>query len=106
MRDTEYLIDLLAQATIEAPAENCVAVEQMILAREVETAVFQHPPSKTIFSALRIGNEARLSFACRIKEVAWPLLKTAVRFTVSASCDDKTIVLFDLKLDPRRRKSD
>ncbi len=106
MRRTEYLIDQLARAEILAAAENCVDVERMIIGREVDTAIFQHPPSMIVFSPCEIGKNARLVFACGIKEVASRLIKSAVRFTVRASSDDRAMVLFDLKMDPRRRKAD
>ncbi|PYJ52939.1 MAG: hypothetical protein DME82_15285, partial [Verrucomicrobia bacterium] len=89
---TEYLIDLLATASIEAPADNYVDIERMILAREVETAIFQHPPSSITFSGLRIGKQAKLHFACGIKEVAWPLIKNEVRFAIRVeSSTEKTL---------------
>ena len=102
---TEYLIDLLATASIEAPADNYVDVERMILAREVETAIFQHPPSSITFSGLRIGKQAKLHFACGIKEVAWPLIKNEVRFAIRVESATEEI-LFEAKLHPRKRSAD
>ena len=102
---TEYLIDLLATASIEAPADNYVDIERMILAREVETAIFQHPPSSITFSGLRIGKQAKLHFACGIKEVAWPLIKNEVRFAIRVESSTEEI-LFEAKLHPRKRSAD
>jgi hypothetical protein len=78
----------------------------MILARQVETAVFQHPPSTVTFPALEIGKQAVLQFACGIKEAAWPLIKSAVRFTISIESAGKRQRVFETKLQPRTRKSD
>jgi hypothetical protein len=78
----------------------------MILAREVETAIFQHPPSTITFPALEIGEQAVLQFACGIKEAAWPLIKSAVRFTISIESAGKRQRVFETKLQPRTRKSD
>ena len=106
MRRTEYLIDRLGSAAIEAAADNCVDVERMIIDRQVETAIFQHPPAKIAFPPLEVGAGARLILACGIKEVAWPLLKTAVRFTITAAVAGRQTTLLDTKLDPRRRAAD
>src|SRR5256885_13193708 len=38
-----------------------------ILLREVETAIFQHPPSSVAFPSLRIGHNAKLIFSVGIK---------------------------------------
>jgi hypothetical protein len=102
---TEYLIDLLATASIESPAANYVDVERMILAREVETAIFQHPPSSITFSELKIGKQAKLHFACGIKEVAWPLIKNEVLFSIRVESATEKI-LFEAKLHPRKRDAD
>ncbi len=105
MISTEYLVDLLATASIEAPGDNYVDVERMILAREVETAIFQHPPSLITFSGLKIGKQAKLHFACGIKEVAWPLIKNEVRFAIRVESSTEE-TLFEAKLHPRKRSSD
>ena len=124
MLRTEYLVDVLSDAAVEAPAENYVDLERMVLGRVVETAIFQHPPSTITFPAVRIGKQAKLSFACGIKEVAWQLVKNAVRFTLSVE-PAKVLTpparsagqrrahrltgrqkLFDTRLHPRKRNSD
>ena len=106
MLRTEYLIDLLGSASIEAPAENYVDLERMILAREVETAIFQHPPSSITFPALNIAKEAKLCFGWGVKEVAWSHIKNEVRFTISIESAKGRETFFDAMLHPRKRKSD
>jgi hypothetical protein len=106
MLRTEYLVDLLASASIDAPAPNYVDLEKMILERDVETAIFQHPSSTITFPALKVGKEAILCFALGIKEAAWPHIKNEVRFTISVESTSGREIVFDSKLHPRRRKSD
>lgn len=106
MLRTEYLVDGLSDATVDAPAEKYVALERMVLNRIVETAIFQHPPSTVTFPAILIGKHAKLNFACGIKEVAWELVKNAVRFTLSVQSETRREKLLDTRLHPRRRNSD
>jgi hypothetical protein len=106
MLQTEYLVDLLASASIDAPAGDYVDLEKMILARGVETAIFQHPPSSIAFPSVKIGHNAKLVFAIGIKEVAWPLLKSAVRFIVSIESDGRRRAIFKARLNPRKLESD
>jgi hypothetical protein len=106
MQRTEYLVDLLSSASIDAPGPNQVDLQQIILEREVETAIFQHPPSTVSFPALEIGKPAILHFAYGIKEVAWPLMKTAVRFTIRIESAGRRELVFEAKLQPRIRKAD
>src|ERR1700681_101115 len=106
MPRTEYLVDLLSSASIDAPAVNLVDLQQMILEREVETAIFQHPPSTITFPALKIGKQAIFHFGYGIKEAAWPLIKNAVRFAISIESAAGRELVFDAKLQPRTRKSD
>jgi len=106
MQRTEYLVDLLQTSAIDSPAEDCVHVEKMILGRETETAVFQHPPSSITFPSITIGKHAMLSFGCGIKQVAWPHVKNAVRFTISVATTSERKVIFRATLQPRRRKAD
>src|SRR2546427_4940595 len=106
MHRTEYLVDLLSSASIDAPAANYVDLEKMILERDVETAIFQHPPSTITFPALKVGKEAILYFALGVKEAAWPHIKSEVRFTISVESTPGRDLVFDAKLHPRRRKSD
>ena len=106
MPRTEYLVDLLASASIDAPAANYVDLQNMILARSVATAIFQHPPSTITFPALKIGKQAILHFGYGIKEAAWPLIKSAVRFTISIDSADGREIVFDAQLRPRPRVLD
>ncbi len=106
MLRTEYLVDLLAAASIDAPAGGYVDLEKIILAREVETAIFQHPPSSIAFPSVRIGHNAKLIFAVGIKEVVWQQLKSNVRFIVSVESDGRRKVIFKKTLNPRRLESD
>lgn len=106
MSHTEYLVDLLDSASIEAPGENYVDLEKMILAREVETAIFQHPPATITFTPIRIGPRATFSFGCGIKEAAWPHIKSPVRFVVEIATENNRKKIFETKLDPRKRQTD
>jgi len=106
MPRTEYLVDLLTSASIDAPASNYVDLQRIILKREVETAIFQHPPSTITFPALEIGKQAVFQFAYGIKEAAWPLIKNAVRFTISIESGTRREIVFEAKLQPRKRRSD
>ena len=106
MQRTEYLVDLLAAAAIDAPGENYVDLETMILRRDVETAIFQHPPSKITFAPITIGSKATLSFACGIKQAAWAHLRNAVRFVIKVQTPKGQKTVFATRLDPRRREED
>jgi hypothetical protein len=106
MPRTEYLVDFLASASIDAPAGNYVDLEKMILERDVETAIFQHPPSTITFPSIKVGKEAILYFALGIKEAAWPQIKNEVRFTISVESKSGREIVFAAKLHPRKRKSD
>lgn len=106
MQRTEYLVDFLKDAAIDAPGENYVDLEKMILQRDVETAIFQHPPSKITFAPITIGSNARLSFACGIKQAAWPHFRNAVRFVIKVETSKGRKTIFETKLDPRRREKD
>ena len=106
MLRTEYLVDLLATASIDAPTSNYVDLEKMILERDVETAIFQHPPSTITFPAIKVGKEAILYFALGIKEAAWPHIKNEVRFTISVESRSGREIVFDATLHPRQRKPD
>jgi sulfatase-like protein len=106
MPGTEYLVDLLSSASIDAPADNYVDLQKMILLRSVATAIFQHPPSTITFPALKIGKQAILHFGYGIKEAAWPLVRSAVRFTISIEFGDEREIVFDAQLRPRTRRLD
>src|ERR1051326_3383989 len=106
MLQTEYLVDLLSSASIDAPSESYVDLEKMILAREVETAIFQHPPSTVTFPSLQLGKNSKLVFAIGIKEVAWEQLKSSVRFVIAIEDSRQRKVIFKATLNPREVKSD
>src|SRR5438128_5286674 len=106
MPRTEYLVDLLSSASIDAPAANYVDLQKMILLRSVATAIFQHPPSIITFPALEIGKQAILHFGYGIKEAAWPFLKSAIRFTIRIESAAERELVFDAQLRPRTRSSD
>ncbi len=106
MLQTEYLVDSLASASIDAPSGDYVDLEKMILAREVETALFQHPPSTIVFQPLKIGSHAKLVFAIGIKEVAWSQIKSPVRFSISVNHEGSHEVLFKASLNPRSQERD
>jgi len=106
MLKTEYLVDSLAAASVDAPSEDYVDLEKMILGREVETAIFQHPPSTIRMPSLQLGENAKLGFAIGIKEVAWLQLKSPVRFAISVERGRQRKVIFKATLNPRRLESD
>jgi len=106
MQRSEYLVDLLDDASIEAPGENYVDLEKMILRRDVETAIFQHPPAKITFAPITIGSKAKLSFACGIKQAAWAHIRNAVRFVIKIETTKGRKTIFETRLDPRRREED
>ena len=106
MRRTDYLVDVLSTASIEAPGESYVDLQRMVLGREVETAIFQHPPSTITFPPIELGQEAVLDFACGIKEAAWPRIKSEVRFTMSIELNGEREHVFETKLNPRSSADD
>ena len=106
MQHTEYLVDLLESAAITAPGEHYVDLEKMILERDVETAIFQHPASAITFSPRRIGKNAKLLFGCGIKQAAWPHIKSPVRFVIEIGTETDRKAVFKARLDPRKREAD
>lgn len=106
MPRTEYLVDLLESAAVTAPGEHYVDLETMVIARDVETAIFQHPPSAITFSPRRIGKNAKLLFGCGIKQAAWPHLKSPVRFVVEIGTESDRKTVFAARIDPRKRQAD
>jgi hypothetical protein len=103
---TEHLVDLLASATVEAAEDYYVNLQRMTVGREVETALFQHPPSSVLFPPLRLGEGAALRFACGMKESAWRRIRRGVRFTISVETDGRREQVFETTLDPRARVED
>ena len=106
MERTEYLVDLVGAASIDSPDNNYVYLEKMILRREVETAIFQHPTSTVTLPPLHIGKRAMLSFGCGIKQSAWPHIKSPVRFSITVETERGRQKVFATRLDPRRRPED
>lgn len=106
MHRTEYLVDLLSAGGIDAPGDNYVQVQRVVLNGEVETAIFQHPPSTVIFPAFVIGLNATLKFGCGIREIAWPLIKDDVNFSISVETETGRELLFQTALNRRERYSD
>ena len=106
MHRTEYLVDLLSAARIEAPAANYVQVQRVVLNGEVETAIFQHPPSTVTFPAIVIGRNATLKFGCGIREIAWPLIKDDVEFSISGETEAGRKLIFQTAISRRDRYSD
>ncbi|MFY9621335.1 MAG: sulfatase-like hydrolase/transferase [Pyrinomonadaceae bacterium] len=106
MHRTEYLVDLLTAAGIDAPSDNYVQVQRVVLSGEVETAIFQHPPSKVTFPAIVIGRNATLQFGCGIREIAWPRIKKDVAFSISVESETGRELLFQTALSRRERYSD
>jgi hypothetical protein len=106
MHQTEYLVDSLAHAAIDAPCDDYVNLQKMILAREVETAIFQPPTSSITFPIMQLGNNPKLVFAIGIKEVAWTEVKNAVQFIIHIQSDRRRAEVFKAKLNPLKRISD
>ena len=106
MDRTEYLVDLLSAARIDAPSDNYIQVQPVVLNREVETAIFQHPPSTVTFPAFVIGRNATLKFGCGIREFAWPRIKDDVTFSISVESETGRELLFQTALSRRERYSD
>lgn len=106
MHRTEYLVDLLSGAGIDAPSDNYVQLQRVVLNSEVETAIFQHPPSTVTFPAIVIGRHATLKFACGIREIAWPRIKDDVEFSISVESETGRELLFQTSLNRRDRYSD
>ncbi len=106
MPRTEYFVDLLSSASIEAPGENYVDLQRMTIGREVETAIFQHPASTIIFPPLHLGENAILNFGCGVKESAWQRIENEVRFSVSILASGKRQKIFQTRMHPRTRSGD
>ncbi|HEY5838001.1 MAG TPA: sulfatase-like hydrolase/transferase, partial [Pyrinomonadaceae bacterium] len=103
---TEYLVDLLSAARIDAPSDNYVQVQRVVLNGEVETAIFQHPPSTACFPPIVIGRNATLKFGCGIREIAWTRIKHDVEFSISVEAESGRELLFQTALKRRDRYSD
>jgi hypothetical protein len=106
VRRCEHLVDQLVSATIDAPGPNYVDLQEMVLGRDLQTSIFQHPSSTIVFPPIEIGKDARLLFACGIKEVAWQQVRSPVRFTISYEREGRRTRVFASTLDPRQRESD
>src|SRR4051812_5895316 len=106
MLQTEYLVDSLGQAAIDAPADDYLNLQKMILAREVETAIFQPPTSSITFPVMHIGNHPQLVFAIGIKEVVWTQIKNAIHFTIHIQSGGRREEVFKAKLNPLKKLSD
>lgn len=106
MQRTEYLVDLLSAAGIDAPNDNYVQVQRVVLNGEVETAIFQHPPSTVTFPPLVVGRNATLNFGCGIREIAWPRIKHDVAFSITVESETGRELLFQTSLSRRERYAD
>ncbi len=103
---TEYLVDSLEAAELDAPGDNYVQVHRAILNGEVETSIFQHPPSTVIFPPIVIGHNATLKFGCGIKEIAWLRTKDDVKFSISVQDAQGSELLFQTSLSRREHPAD
>ncbi len=106
MLRTEHLVDLLTSASVEAPGDNYADLQRMVIGREAETAVFQHPTSAITFPPLQLGERPTLDFACGVKESAWGRMESEVRFGVSVLAGARREEVFRTELDPRARAKD
>lgn len=106
MLRTEYLVDLLSFATVEAPGDNYANLQPMVIGREVETAIFQHPTSAILFPPIQLGEEAALHFGCGVKEPAWKRMENEVQFRISILADGKRQEIFRTEMHPRARPED
>lgn len=98
----EHLIDRLAEATIESPGPRHVEVQRVCIGRDARSALFQHPPSRVVFPAVRLGRAARLLLAAGVKPAAWNDLQNEIVFEVRAFDTS----LLRVTLFPRERPGD
>ncbi|HYG80126.1 MAG TPA: sulfatase-like hydrolase/transferase, partial [Pyrinomonadaceae bacterium] len=106
MQRTEHLVDLLAYGKVEAPGDNYADLQRMVIGREAETAVFQHPTSAILFPPIKLGERPTLDFACGVKESAWKRMESEVRFSVSVVAGERREEIFRTELAPRTRPKD
>lgn len=102
-----FLIDLLKDASIEAPHEGYVQVQPVTVKRETRTSLFQHPNSKVTFASIALPRNcktARLSFGCALKQVCWSKFASPVRFNIWIVAGNRERNLFDVVVDPHQRE--
>jgi glycosyltransferase involved in cell wall biosynthesis len=79
---TRHLIDDLAQAAIQAPTPDHVAVQPITIARQTRMCLFQHPVAEIGFPPLSLGAGAALRFGIGLKQACWERVHTPVIFTL------------------------
>lgn len=101
-----HLVDLVATAEIDTPHAACVEVQPMEVGGEAALAVFEHPRSRIRIPLPAGLGAGRLSFACGIKSVAWPDLRSPVVFRVGIEAGGSTTWPFTRTLRPHRDPAD
>ena len=102
-----HLVDLLAQARIEAPRAEYVQAQPFIIDRDARLTLFQHPDSRATFRLALPGTSLRLLFGIGIKPSCWERMNAAVRFLICLQDGaGRETGLFDQTLDPRGRPED
>ncbi len=99
---TEYFVDRLPEATVNAPDDNYISVQPITIGRETRTCLFNHPDSSVTFSDLKVGYNGMLKFGCGIKEACWKYIQAKVYFYL---CIDERVV-FKTTLKPGKRQKD
>jgi Sulfatase len=79
---TIHLVDHLWKAKISTSKPNFTGVHQVSINRDNRSSIFQHPSSRIEFRPLVLGKNAKLRFACGIKQKAWKKFKHAIIFEV------------------------
>ena len=106
LKQTRYLVDLLATANIEAPSPQHVEVQRIIINRDSRTALFQHPDSTVTFPSFTPQGKAHLATAIAIKENVWDRFTGTLQFTLSLRTDTDRHELFSRQLTPHKQPED
>lgn len=100
MKETLYLLDLLAQADVDAPDARYVEAQPMVLNRVSRMALFQHPDSSVTFPPIQLGSQPSLAFDVGMSQVVWKRFRGVARFRLSLLIDGQEHLLFDTRLIP------
>lgn len=101
MIDKIYLIDLLSEAEINAPADNYVEIQRMNQELQTRSALFQHPESTVRFSGIELGEKAKLVFETGIAESVRDRFTGTILYSVTVECDRKEELVHVSKLRTR-----
>ena len=106
MREEIFLIDLLTNAVIEAPAANYVEIQRMNMERQSRSALFQHPDSKVTFNKLALGQETLLKFETGIAESVWDRFKGVIVFEIFVQANEVQERIFEFSMTTHENLSD